>query len=46
MALSRHDTAAAKSGNSPPHARANSILKDICRELIPALIDMGAFTAA
>ena len=45
LALAQQGTAAAKSGNSSPRERANSILKGVRHGLIPALIDLGALPA-
>jgi len=44
-ALAQQGAAAAKSGNSSPRERANSILKGVRHGLIPALIDLGALPA-
>jgi hypothetical protein len=46
LALTRHGAVAAKSGNPSPHERAELIHGDFRRRLTPALIALGALTAA
>jgi len=46
LALTRHGTVAVKSGNPSPHERDDLILRDVRRRFTPALIDLGAPTAA